>query len=128
VKGALSQHRHRRSRRTVYVTSKSWALRADPFNFRVEQVILRKGLAAADAHKLVAKSDQDRQAFIEKYFHQQIANPHTHGAILNVEHLVQDDAVRLIVDAVHAWVTRSGFKKWPKEESYRKHSQAHETQ
>jgi hypothetical protein len=80
-----------------------------PFNFRVEQVILRKGLAAADAHKLVAKSDLDRQAFIKTYFHQQIANPHTHDLIVNVEQLVQEDAVSLIVDAVHAWLKKSGF-------------------
>jgi len=80
-----------------------------PFDFRVEQVILRTALSAAEARKLVTKSDQDRQAFIEKYFHQDIANPQAHDLIVNVEQLVQEDAVRLIVDAIHAWLKRSGF-------------------
>jgi cytidylate kinase len=82
-----------------------------PLDFRVEQVILRKGLSAVEARKRVTKSDQDRQAFIEKYFHQQITNPHTHDLIVNVEQLVQEDAVRLIVDAVHAWLKRAGCRK-----------------
>jgi cytidylate kinase len=84
-----------------------------PFDFRVEQLVLRNGLSAAEARKLVTTSDLDRQAFIDRYFHQQITNPHTHDLIVNVEQLVQDDAVRLIVDAVHAWVTRLGFRNTP---------------
>lgn len=81
-----------------------------PFDFRVEQVVLRKGISATIARKLVERSDSDRQAFIEKYFHHNVANPHCHDLIVNVEQLVQEDAVNLIVDSVHSWLNRSGFK------------------
>jgi hypothetical protein len=80
-----------------------------PFDFRVNQVVLRRGLSAEKARKLVEQSDYDRQAFIEKYFHHDVARPHCHNLIVNVEQMEQEDAVDLIVGAVRSWLKRSRF-------------------
>ncbi len=82
-----------------------------PFEFRVEQVMLHRGLSNTQARTLVRKSDDEREAFIERYFHQSISNPHVHDLIVNVEQLVQEDAVDLIVNAFHAWSQRCAVEK-----------------
>jgi cytidylate kinase len=72
-------------------------------------MILRQGLTAAKAREFVEQSDRQRNAFIEKYFHHNVADPHIHDLVVNVEQLVQDEAVSLIVDAVQLWLKRTGM-------------------
>jgi cytidylate kinase len=80
-----------------------------PLAFRVEQTILRQGLSARQAHEFVEQSDRQRNAFIKKYFHQSIADPHAHDLVVNVENLIQNDAVELVINAVTAWLKSSGI-------------------
>lgn len=79
-----------------------------PLELRVEQVILRQGISAIKSREFIEKSDRQRNAFIKKYFHQNIADPHVHDLVVNVEQLVQEDAVALILDAVRSWLKRRG--------------------
>jgi len=79
-----------------------------PLELRVEQVILRQGISAIKSRELIEKSDRQCNAFIKKYFHQNIADPHVHDLVVNVEQLVQEDAVALILDAVQSWLKRRG--------------------
>ncbi len=81
-----------------------------PFDFRVEQIVLRQGMTASQARTLIAQSDQDRIAFIEKYFHKNVADPHFHDLVVNVEQLGRDGSVKLIVDAVQCWLKYFGFR------------------
>jgi len=78
-----------------------------PFDLRVNQIVSWQGLSVEKARKRVERSDNDRQSFIEKYFHHDVANPHFHDLVVNVEQIPRDDAVNLIVDAVRAWLKRS---------------------
>ena len=81
-----------------------------PLDFRVEQVILRQGVSASEVRRLIKESDKGRQAFIEMFFHQNVADPHVHDLVVNIKQLSQDDAVNLIVSAVHFWLKRRGFE------------------
>jgi cytidylate kinase len=76
----------------------------------VEQVILRNGVSAAEARALIEESDKDRQAFIETFFHQNVADPHVHDLVVNIKQLSQGDAVNLIVSAVQSWLKRKDFE------------------
>ena len=79
-----------------------------PFEFRVEQIILRQGMSAAKAREFVEQSDRQRIAFVKRYFHQNVADPHVYDLVLNVEQFGQDNAVNLIINAVQSWLKRSG--------------------
>jgi hypothetical protein len=77
-----------------------------PFDFRVEQVILQHGLSATDARTFVKQSDRQREAYIKRYFHRNVADSHAHDLILNVEQLGEYGVAHLIIDAVQSWLTR----------------------
>jgi cytidylate kinase len=79
-----------------------------PFDFRVEQLILRRGISANEARSVIEQSDHDRRAFIKQYFHHDVLNPHVYDLIVNVEQLVEKDAVMLIVNAMGSWLQRNG--------------------
>jgi cytidylate kinase len=80
-----------------------------PFDFRVEQVLLRRGLSVKKAREFVKRSDRQREAFIAKNFHHQVTDPHLHDLVINVEKLVQEDAADLIIAAAHSFVKKSGL-------------------
>jgi hypothetical protein len=80
-----------------------------PLEFRVEQIILRKGLSAAKAREFVEHSDRERIAFVKRYFHQNLADPHIYDLVLNVEQFGQGNAVDLISHVVQSWLKRSGL-------------------
>jgi cytidylate kinase len=82
-----------------------------PFDFRVEQLILRRGISANEARDFIERSDHDRRAFIKRYFHHDGLNPHVHDLVINVEQLVEKDAVTLITNAMRIWLERSGFSR-----------------
>jgi cytidylate kinase len=81
-----------------------------PLDFRMEQVILRHEVSAAKARTLIERSDRERRAFIKTFFHHDVADPHVHDLVVNINQLSQGDAVTLIVSAVQLWLKRSGFE------------------
>jgi cytidylate kinase len=81
-----------------------------PFEFRIEQIVLRRGVTAQEARSLIHKSDTDRKAFINRYFHHDVTDPHVHDLVVNIKQITPEFAVHLIFDAVQFWLKRSGFK------------------
>ncbi len=75
-----------------------------PIDFRVEQVMLRQGLSAAEARRFIERADGEHRAFIERYFRHDVTEPAEHDLVVNVEQLTQADAVELIVEALGRWL------------------------
>ena len=82
-----------------------------PIDFRVEQIVLRQGVTAQEAHKLIQRSDADRKTFIKRFFHHDVTDPHSHDLVVNIKQVTPDLAVQLICDAVRFWVKRCGFQE-----------------
>jgi cytidylate kinase len=80
-----------------------------PMDFRIEQIVLQRGVSVAEAKKLIQRSDADRRAFVSTFFHEDIADPHVHDLVVNIKQITPDSAVQLICDAVGFWMTRNGF-------------------
>jgi cytidylate kinase len=78
-----------------------------PLEFRVEQVLLQRGLSAKEARKVVEQSDREREAFVKEHFHHKASDPHQYDLVINVEKLDQEDAADLIVDAARSWMKTS---------------------
>ncbi len=79
-----------------------------PLDFRVEQVLLQRGVNENEAREIVEESDRQREAFVKEHFHHQAADPHMYDLVINVEKLVPEDAADLIVDAARSWMKKSG--------------------
>jgi cytidylate kinase len=82
-----------------------------PLDFRIDQIVQRDGVSAAEARKHIQRSDADRRTFVRTYFHQDVADPHTHDLVVNIKQVTPEYAVRLICDAVNFWMKRRGFKQ-----------------
>jgi len=80
-----------------------------PLEFRIEQVILRRGVSAQEARKFIEDSDRQRQEFIETHFRHKCADPHTYDLVIKLENLVREDAATLIVAAVNSWMKEIDF-------------------
>lgn len=80
-----------------------------PLEFRVEQVILQRGLSVHDARKFVEDSDRQRQEYIKTHFRHKCADPHVYDLVINVENLVREDAANLIVAATQSLMKKSFF-------------------
>jgi cytidylate kinase len=81
-----------------------------PMEFRIEQIVLRHGVTAAEARSLIQKSDMDRRSFIKTYFHHEVTDPHVHDLVVNIKQVTPTFAVEVIFDAVQFWLKRSGFQ------------------
>jgi cytidylate kinase len=80
-----------------------------PMDFRIEQIVQREGVSATEAKKRIQRSDADRRAFVNTYFHQDVADPHAHDLFINIKQVTPECAVQLICDAVKFWMKRRGF-------------------
>ncbi|HRX81330.1 MAG TPA: cytidylate kinase-like family protein [Pirellulaceae bacterium] len=78
-----------------------------PRDFRVEQVLLQKGISEREASKYVDDHDRQHEQFTREFLHHDATDPHMYDLVINVEKLVVADAVRLIVDATRAWLLNS---------------------
>lgn len=78
-----------------------------PFDFRVEQVMLRRALSEKEAHKFVVETDLQRELYIKDHFHQNSADPHLYDIVINVEEVTLDDATDIIVDATEHWMEKA---------------------
>lgn len=81
-----------------------------PLDFRVERILLQRGLSAQEARKVIAESDRQREAFVTEHFHHKAIDPHMYDLVINVEKLAQDEAADLIVDAARSWMKKSGVR------------------
>ena len=82
-----------------------------PIDFRIEQIVRRQSITSQEARKLIQRSDADRKAFIKRFFHHDVTDPHSHDLVVNIKQVTPDMAVQLICDAVRFWVKRGRFSR-----------------
>jgi cytidylate kinase len=73
-----------------------------PLEQRVDNVIRNRACSRAEAQAYVVKTDNDRSAFVMKYFHEDIANPALYDLVVNTAGITIDEAVELIKRAYQA--------------------------
>jgi hypothetical protein len=68
--------------------------------YRVQQIMERRHLNFEEARDYVEKTDADRRAFVQQYFHHDASDPHLFDLVINVEKFGPEPAARQITDAV----------------------------
>ena len=68
-----------------------------PTEVRIKKLAQREKISEWTARGEVEKTDKERRAFIEKYFHKDIRNPVYDDLIINSEHIPEDTLVDVIV-------------------------------
>ena len=68
--------------------------------YRVQQIMERRHLNFEEARDYVEKTDADRRAFVQQYFHHDASDPHLFDLVINVEKFGPELAARQIADAV----------------------------
>jgi cytidylate kinase len=56
-----------------------------PEKYRVEQIMKREGLEAAEARRWVEETDRGRRDFVERFFHHDLSDPHLYDLVMNTE-------------------------------------------
>jgi len=79
-----------------------------PLDFRIEQIMLQRGVSETEARKLVLKLDSQHEDFTRSILQHNAADPHMYDLVVNVEKLDVHDAAKLIVDAAQAWMAKAG--------------------
>lgn len=72
-----------------------------PLPFRVAHVMKEQRRSRADAERWILEMDQGRKDFVQRYFHQNVENPHYYDLVLNAESLTRDQIAELTVSAYH---------------------------
>ncbi|QDV85063.1 AAA family ATPase [Planctomycetes bacterium TBK1r] len=71
-----------------------------PMDFRVAQVMRKRGLGEREACRFVAETDHNRDVYIKEHFHQKASDPHLYDLVVNVGDLSLDDAADTIVESL----------------------------
>lgn len=67
-----------------------------PLEMRIERIRELKNLSRHTALKHIKETDEGRQAFIRRYFHQDVTDSHLFDLVINREHIDIDHAVEMI--------------------------------
>ena len=70
-----------------------------PLEVRIENLVKQYGVSAADAKRRIIRTENERQAFIRKYFNADIANPTHYDLVINTGTLQLDHAVDTVTSA-----------------------------
>ena len=70
-----------------------------PLEVRIENLVRQHGVTAADAKRRIIRTENDRRAFIRKYFNADIANPTHYDLVMNTGTLQLDHAVETVTSA-----------------------------
>jgi len=70
-----------------------------PMEQRIDNVIRNRGCSREEARAYIIKKDNDRSAFVMKYFHEDIANPASYDLVVNTTGITIDEAVGVIKQA-----------------------------
>jgi cytidylate kinase len=70
-----------------------------PREKRIENLLKSRGCTRAEAESFIQKTENDRQAYIMKYFHEDIANPADYDLIVNTADLSVDQAAEIVKNA-----------------------------
>lgn len=79
-----------------------------PLGYRIDRVVARRGVSTREARSYIERMDKQRNEFLQKYFHHDVANPHVHDLVINIEQLGAENALDLLLAGVRSWLkTRS---------------------
>ena len=70
-----------------------------PLELRVDNLVQRYGVTATDAKRRIVRTENERRAFIRKYFNADIANPTHYDLVINTGTLQLDHAVETVTSA-----------------------------
>ena len=70
-----------------------------PLEVRIDNLVKRYGVTAADAKRRIIRTENERRAFIRKYFNADIANPTHYDLVINTGTLQLDHAVDTVTSA-----------------------------
>ena len=70
-----------------------------PLEIRVDNLVQRYGVTATDAKRRIIRTENERRAFIRKYFNADIANPTHYDLVINTGTLQLDHAVETVTSA-----------------------------
>lgn len=68
-----------------------------PLKQRLLRIQQKRRMTRAEAAQYIARTDRERQAFIERFFHHNIADPHLFDYVINAERLNPDAAAEMLV-------------------------------
>jgi cytidylate kinase len=68
-----------------------------PRKLRIERIMVRRHCSRHDAENFVEETDAGRAAFIRRYFHHNVAEPHLYDLVINLEHTTREAAAALIL-------------------------------
>ena len=67
-----------------------------PSKQRVERLMQQRSCSKREAERFMIETDNNRVQFVQRYFQKDIADPHWHDLVINLEHVSRDEAVGLI--------------------------------
>ena len=67
-----------------------------PREFRVQKVAQEFDIPVKDAERRILKTESDRQAFIRKYFHSEIADPNNYDMVINTATISLREAIESV--------------------------------
>ena len=71
-----------------------------PEKYRLDQIVQQRKLAAKEARRFMEAVDRGRREFVQRYFHQDIDDPHLYDVVVNVEHMGPEAAAEKIAEAM----------------------------
>ncbi len=69
-----------------------------PLNWRVNHIAEAQNISTKEAKKIVVLVDSNRYAFVDRYFHQSANEMTAYDLVLNVEHLSNTVAAKMIIN------------------------------
>ncbi len=70
-----------------------------PLEKRIEHVMKNRNLDHDEARSYIIKTDNERSAFIMKYFHENLADPSHYDLVLNTGDISVDEAAKIVKEA-----------------------------
>ena len=71
-----------------------------PLKHRIERYANKMKLSYKEARKIVESKDRERADYIKHYFNADIADPNHYHLVVNVEHLTNEQAARIITTSL----------------------------
>ena len=93
---------------TTWAGAFAWLTVAAPREWRVEALVYRDGITAAEAEKRITKSDKDCDAFHHHYFKVEANSTHLYDMGFNAARISTDTAARMIAIAAGEMGPRPG--------------------
>ncbi|MBN2021286.1 MAG: cytidylate kinase-like family protein [Pirellulales bacterium] len=75
-----------------------------PEAYRAHNLAARRGIDETTARRMIRDVDEGRRAFIERYFHHDVADPHLYDVVINVEHRGPQQTAEAIIRLCADWL------------------------